>query len=100
MRALKQKPIYFYNNCKCIVDYTELEKAILWIQTANTNSKKKIYLHGVYPAVTVGKNKYHVHRLLMMYWDGRALDRSEYCHHKKGGGLAHTGPPSFLLLGA
>lgn len=27
-----QKKIEFDNECKCIVDYSELEKAILWYQ--------------------------------------------------------------------
>lgn len=87
MRAKTQKPIFFKNTCNCIVDYIELEKAILWMQEFNTHSKKKIYLFGKYPGVTIGNKKIHVHRLLLMYWEGRILDRKEYSHHIDGNKL-------------
>lgn len=87
MRAKTQKPILFKNECGCIVDYLELEKAILWFQDFNTHSKKKIYLYGSYPAVSIGNKKIHVHRLLMMFWNNRKLERNEYCHHIDGNKL-------------
>lgn len=39
-----QRPINFINTCKCIVDYKELEKAIIWYSTYPVASTKKIYL--------------------------------------------------------
>ena len=42
MTVNNQKPIKFNNVANCIVDYRELEKAILWIQDRPTLSKKKI----------------------------------------------------------
>lgn len=81
MTVNNQKPIEFNNVANCIVDYRELEKAILWIQDKPTLSKKKIYMHGYYPCVSIHDKKYHVHRLLMMYWLGRKLETNEHVHH-------------------
>jgi hypothetical protein len=77
----KQKPIIFINDCGCIVDYNMLEEAILWYSNKPTTSIKHIYLHGNYPAVSIFKEKFHVHRLLMMYKMGKKLLRSEHVHH-------------------
>lgn len=77
-----QKPIEFVNDCGCLVDYKELEKAILWYTEKPVVRLKKIYLHGRYPAVSIHKEKIHIHRLMMMYWENRRLDRSEHVHHK------------------
>src|SRR5699024_2819487 len=77
-----QKPIEFNNEANCIVDYRELEKAILWVQDRPTLSKKKIYMYGFYPCVSIHDKKYHVHRLLMMYWLGRKLETNEHVHYK------------------
>ena len=82
MIVKQQKPIEFNNKCGCIVDYGELEKAIIWIQEAPTSRLKSIYLHGRYPAVSVHRKKYHVHRLLVMFWENRILKSSIYVHHK------------------
>ena len=81
MRPIKQRPIVFDNVCDCIVETNELQKAIIWYQDHPTQSKKKIYLHGYYPAVTIGRKKIHVHRLLMQYWSNRLLPSDEYVHH-------------------
>ena len=81
MIVKKQKPIYFKNECNCIVDYSELEKAILWFQERPTYSNKKIYLHGKYPCVTIHNKKIHIHRLLMCYWNNNNLDTSLCVHH-------------------
>ncbi|MFT4528657.1 HNH endonuclease [Staphylococcus haemolyticus] len=79
-----QKSINFRNECNCKVDYKELEKAILWVQSKPTSSNKKIYMYGLYPCVSVHDKKYHVHRLLMMYWLGRKLGKDEHVHHING----------------
>ena len=77
-----QKKIEFINDCNCIVDYEELEKAMLWYQDKPTSRLKHIYMFGNYPAVTIFKEKIHIHRLLMMYWNGiRKLDKNTYVHH-------------------
>lgn len=52
-----QKKIEFDNECKCLVDYSELEKAILWYQKKPSLSKKKIYLHGHYPIILKYRTK-------------------------------------------
>lgn len=65
----KQKHIRFINDCGCIVDESELEKAILWYQKSPTASIKHIYMHSKYPAITIHKEKCHIHRLLMLYWN-------------------------------
>lgn len=39
-----QRKIEFINNCCAVVDYDELEKAILWYSCKPTISKKSIYL--------------------------------------------------------
>lgn len=78
----KQKKIEFINDCKCIVDYKELEKAMLWYQDKPTSRLKHIYLHGNYPAVTIFNKKIHIHRLLMMYWNNlKNLPSNIYIHH-------------------
>ena len=82
-----QKPIEFINKCNCIVDYSDLEKAILWYTNKPVARLKTIYLHGRYPAVSIHKEKIHVHRLLMMYWEQRKLRSEEYVHHKDGNKL-------------
>lgn len=43
-----QKKIEFNNTCNCIVDYNELENAILWYIKKPVQSIKKIYIHGNY----------------------------------------------------
>ena len=79
----QQKKINFINDCDCIVDYEELENAILWYQDKPTSRLKHIYLHGNYPAVSIYNKKIHIHRLLMMYWNNiKMLSRKIYVHHK------------------
>lgn len=78
----KQKPIEFINDCNCLVDLKELEKAILWYTEKPVTRLKKIYLHGRYPAVSIHSQKIHVHRILMMYWKNRRLEFKEHVHHK------------------
>ena len=54
-----QKKIEFNNTCNCIVDYNELENAILWYIEKPVQSIKKIYIHGNYPAITINREKIH-----------------------------------------
>ena len=90
MKPLKQNPIIFNNTSHCIVNGNLLAKAILWYQIEPTFSNKKIYMYGKYPAVSIGKKKIHVHRLLIMYWHRKILKSSEYVHHKNGNRLDCT----------
>lgn len=76
-----QKKIEFNNTCNCIVDYNELENAILWYIKKPVQSIKKIYIHGNYPAITINREKIHIHRLLMEYWLKTDIPRNFYVHH-------------------
>lgn len=51
-----QKQISFLNDCNEIVDYSELEKAILWYAKSPVAQKKHIFMHGKYPAVNIQKD--------------------------------------------
>ena len=84
MIITQQKPIKFINDCECIVDETELEKAIIWYQKLPTAQIKHIYMHGSYPAVSIHREKLHIHRLLMLYWNGGTLPNNQQVHHKNG----------------
>ncbi len=85
-----QKSIKFVNDCVALVDYKELEKAVLWYAKSPVISKKHIYMHGDYPAVSVHKEKIHIHRLLMMYWLGGNLPKDYFVHHIDGDKLNAT----------
>ena len=76
-----QRKIEFINDCYAVVDYGELEKAILWYSNKPTVSKKHIFMHGNYPAVSIGKEKMHIHRLMMMYWLNCKIPREFAVHH-------------------
>lgn len=77
----EQKPIKFNNDVDCLVDYNELEKAIIWYQEKPTASNKKIYMFGNYPAVSIHNEKVHVHRLLMTYWLKTKIPTEYSVHH-------------------
>ena len=76
-----QRKIEFINNCCAVVDYDELEKAILWYSCKPTISKKHIFMYGNYPAVSIGKDKIHIHRLMMMYWLDCKITREFLVQH-------------------
>lgn len=83
-----QKKIEFINDCNCMVNYNELEKAIIWYQDRPTTRLRHIYLFGNYPAITIHKEKIHIHRLLMMYWNNiKKINRNIYVHHIDGNKL-------------
>lgn len=77
----EQKQICFINDCGALVNYNELTNAVLWYTKTPVMSEKHIYMHGKYPAVSIHKEKIHIHRLLMMYWMGGNLPRDYFVHH-------------------
>lgn len=82
-----QKKIKFINDCDATVDYSELENAIIWYAKTPVVNTKHIYMHGNYPAVSIHKEKIHIHRLLMMYWLDCILPRNYFVHHIDGNKL-------------
>lgn len=76
-----QKKIKWENKCNCIVDLDLLEKAVLWYSKAPVAEHKSIYLYGKYAAVSVGKEKLHVHRLIMNYIVGFTIPTGLSVHH-------------------
>jgi hypothetical protein len=85
-----QRKINFVNKCGCIVDCSLLEKAIL--KKANgfiVVSKKSIFSFGEYAAMSIGKNKYHVHRLLCEYFNGD-IPKEYHVHHIDGNKFNNT----------
>jgi hypothetical protein len=77
----RQNPIQFINDCGCLVDENELKKAIQWYSKRPVTRLKHIYMYGAYPAISIYKEKLHIHRLLMAYWENRTLAATEYVHH-------------------
>ena len=63
-----QREVILDNACGAQYDEQELVNAMLWYSDKPIYQKKKVALHGKYPAVSLGKTKIHIHRLLMMYW--------------------------------
>ena len=82
MIVKEQKPIIIKNCCNAIFDENDLKKAIIWYAKQPVSRIKTVYMYGNYPAVSIYSEKIHIHRLLMMYWLKRNLDRGEYVHHK------------------
>ena len=63
-----QREIKLENTCGALYDESELIDAMLWYSEKPLISVKKVAMHGNYPCVSLGKEKIHIHRLLMMYW--------------------------------
>lgn len=83
----EQKQIYFINDCGAKVDYNELANAVLWYAKSPLMDQKHIFMYGKYPAVSVHKEKIHIHRLLMMYWLDSNLPKCYFVHHIDGNKL-------------
>lgn len=49
----RQREISFINDCNAIVDYNELEKAVIWYSKSPVISQKHIFMQGNYPAVSI-----------------------------------------------
>jgi hypothetical protein len=83
----KQKPIEFNSPADLLFNREDLKLAILWYSKKPVARLKHVYLHGNYYAVSIYDEKIHIHRLLMMFWLKRGLERDEYVHHKNGNKL-------------
>ena len=81
MTILIQKEIKWKNKCGCIVDFDVLTKAVIWYSDRPVQENKSIYLHGKYAAVSIGKQKVHIHRLLMSYFFGHSIPTNLSVHH-------------------
>lgn len=80
----EQKPIELINTCEAIYDEKELISAILWYAKKPVAKNKHIYMHGEYPAVSIYKEKIHIHRLLMLYWTNGNIKNDYIVHHING----------------
>jgi hypothetical protein len=80
----KNKQIILINDCGAKYEEQELIKAIEWYSNGLTMNKKHIYMHGSYPAISVGKEKIHIHRLLFMYWTKKQIPKKFTIHHIDG----------------
>ena len=79
------------NNCSAIYDEKELKTAIFicaQIRNQNIYREKNVYLHGKYPAVSIGKWKLHIHRIIFECFMWRTtLNRNIHVHHINGNRL-------------
>jgi len=66
---------------------SDLRDAIHWYAQRGVAPTKRVFMYGRYPAVSIYDKKIHIHRLLMMYYEERDLERSEYVHHIDGNPL-------------
>lgn len=84
MTIKTQREIKFINDCGCKVDFGELADAIKWKQVSPTLATKHIYMHGRYPCVSIGRKKWHIHRLLALYWTCGSIKEGIHVHHING----------------
>ena len=82
MKITHQKEIEVVNNCEAIFDEEELKAAMLWYADKPIARKKNVYMHGMYPCVSIYFQKIHIHRLLMNYWTQGDISSEMYVHHK------------------
>lgn len=81
----KQKPLIIENACGATFVDWQLEQAILWkSQVLPVAQRKRVFMHGRYPAISIYGDKLHIHRLILSWHFKRDLERSEYAHHKNG----------------
>lgn len=83
----KQKPIEIINNANATFHYRDLSEAILWASDKPVCSKKTVFMHGMYPAISIHGKKYHIHRLLMSFYLNSILPSWVVVHHENGNRL-------------
>ena len=69
---------------------SSLAQAILWYSQKPVFQVKKVFMYGRYAAVSIHKEKIHIHRLLMMWHLRRKLKTIEYVHHKNNNCLDNS----------
>lgn len=78
-----QRSIKFINDCGAIVDTSLLEQAMLWYADTPMRSIKHIFKYGCYAAVSIFKEKIHVHRLIGLFIS-KSKDCTDHFHHRNG----------------
>ena len=63
---------------------------MFWYCSKPLYSKRVIYMHSNYPAISIYDEKIHIHRLLMMYKLQSDIDANYYVHHIDGNKLNAT----------
>ena len=62
-----------------------LKEAILNYTVKPVTRLKKVYMHGKYPAVSIYKEKIHIHRLIaILLYGGKVYEKKYYVHHING----------------
>jgi len=79
-----QKNITIINKCSALYDEETLIKAILWFTDKPVIQKKKVIMHGKYPAVNIYYKRIQIHRLIGMYISGEKCLSGYYIHHING----------------
>lgn len=79
----EQKKIRFINDCNTKVDVDLLEQAVIWYAGSPVASIKHIYKHGNYAAVSIFKQKIHIHRLIGLFLM-KEKSCKDHFHHKNG----------------
>lgn len=87
MKPLSQQPIEFKNPHHGIFSADLLRKAIIWWSVDNVKRIKTLTLHGKYLAVSIYKDKVHVHRLIVSYINNCRFHRNIHVHHINGNKL-------------
>jgi hypothetical protein len=92
-----QKKIEVVNSCLAVFDETDLINAILWYSSKPVSRQKRVFVSGAYPAVSIYKEKIHIHRLLMMYWlESKIPD--DFCVHHIDGDRLNCRKENILLV--
>lgn len=85
MIVKEQKQIKLINTCGAIYDDDFLISAILNYAEKPVVRLKKVFMYGRYPAVSIYKEKIHIHRLIaIMIYGERAYDKNRCIHHING----------------
>ena len=85
-----QRDISLTNACEALFDENDLINAMLWFSDKPIQRSKRISLHGIYPSVSLGDKKIHIHRLLMMFWINSKHLSGYVVHHLDGNRLNAT----------
>ena len=80
----EQKEITLVNSCGAITREEELKAAILWYTKKPVASVKQVFLYGKYPAVSIYREKIHIHRLLTMFRTKDRKLKGRYVDHING----------------